>query len=185
MAKMRLEVFRLICVFFSSLHLRRHEKFLKPSQKPCFIQEKQKQIKSPYFSPSTYPDINFFKKSHFCLILYSENTSRLNRLILLVFLPSTYAEINFQIDDYFCLILQLKNHSCFFTEGKSVSIFLPPTQTLIFKIRAIITLLYMEKIQVSEIRRSRLFSISLPPMTTLKIFFNAVICHKIYSLNEV
>ena len=34
-------------------------------------------------------------------------------------------------------------------------------------------------------REGKSVSISLPPMTTLKIFFNAVICHKIYSLKQV
>lgn len=100
MAKMRFEVFRLICGFFSLSSPTQTRKIFKTFLKALFHMAKIEVeffgLFAYFFLPSPTQQLFFLKKYHFCLVLYKKKECGLNRLILLVFLfPSTYADINF------------------------------------------------------------------------------------------
>ena len=93
-----------------------------------------------FFFPSTYPDTIFLKSCRFYIILYSENTSRLNRLICVFFLPSTYADIIFLKSCRFCLVSYKEKEVGLNRLICGILLFLPPIQRLIFKLMVIFAL---------------------------------------------
>ena len=125
----------------------------------------------------------FFKIKAIITLLYMEKNqvSEIRRSRL--FFPSTYPAIIFLNNSRFCFVLYGKSSSVW---NQEVSSFSPSTYpAIIFQNSSCFCLILYRKNSSVWKREGKSVFISLPPMQTLKIFFNAVICHKIYSLNEV